>query len=172
VALATPPASAPAPSAAELAVPEAASDAPWRQVSNNSVRVDSDETLGHFADWLEVPTARLRMLNGIRPGRAVRVGQRLKLDFSKVSADTFLERRVEYHKGIEEDFFGSFEVTSVVDHKIKAGDNIWELCQRKYDVPMWLVQRYNPDRDLGDLRPGTELKIPVVESKGGAATGA
>ena len=163
-ALATP-APVPAPAAARPAA--ATGESPWRQVSNNSsVRVDSNETLGHFADWLEVPTQRLRQMNGIRPGRAVHVGQKLKLDFSKVTAEAFLERRLEYHKGIEEDFFGSFEVATVEDYRVKRGENIWQLCKTR-DVPMWLVQSYNPDADLSNLKPGIELKMPVVEGRAG-----
>jgi membrane-bound lytic murein transglycosylase D len=158
------PTPAPAPAGARPVVNNGESS--WRQVSNNVVRVDSNETLGHFADWLEVPTQRLRQMNGIRPGRAVHVGQKLKLDFSKVSAEQFLERRLEYHKGIEEDFFGSFEVASVEDYRVKRGESIWQLCKRR-DVPMWLLQSYNPDTDLSNLKPGLELKVPVVESRAG-----
>jgi membrane-bound lytic murein transglycosylase D len=143
--------------------PEVPEDSPWRQVRGNTVQVDALETLGHYSDWLEVPASRLRKLNGIRPGRNLRMGQRIKLDFSKVTSATFLQRRTEYHKGIEEDFFGSYEVVRVVEHRIKPGDSIWDLCNRTYEVPAWLVQRYNPNANFGRLTPGVKLVIPVVE---------
>jgi len=30
-------------------------------------------------------------------------------------------------------------------------------------VPTWLLQQYNPDADLGDLRPGAQVVVPRVE---------
>jgi membrane-bound lytic murein transglycosylase D len=164
--LAPAPAEAPTTPAPQLKKPglaELSEDSPWRQVRGNSVTVDSLETLGHYAEWLEVSASRLRKLNGIRSGRGLRMGQRIKLDFSKVSQTEFLQRRTEYHKGIEEDFFGSYEVVRVVEHRIKPGDSIWDLCNRTYEIPAWLVQRYNPEANLGRLSPGVKLVIPVVE---------
>src|SRR5262249_34115006 len=117
----------------------------------------------HFSDWLEVPATRLRKLNGIKAGRNLRMGQSIKLDFSKVTPAEFLQRRTEYHKGIEEDFFGSYEVVRVIEHRIKPGDSIWDLCNRPYEVRAWLVQRYNPEANRGRLSPGVKLVIPVVE---------
>ncbi len=95
------------------------------------------------------------------------MGQRLRLDFSRVDRDTFLQRRLEFHKGIEEDFFGSYHVTGTLDHKLRRGDSLWELAHQTYHVPTWLIQRYNPDVDLRQLTPGIELTIPVVERVGG-----
>jgi membrane-bound lytic murein transglycosylase D len=157
------PSTTPAPQVKKPELAELSEDSPWRQVRGNSVTVDSLETLGHYAEWLEVSASRLRKLNGIRSGRGLRMGQRIKLDFSKVSQKEFLQRRTEYHKGIEEDFFGSYEVVRVVEHRIKPGDSIWDLCNRTYEIPAWLVQRYNPEANLGRLSPGVKLVIPVVE---------
>jgi membrane-bound lytic murein transglycosylase D len=145
------------------APPSPGADSPFRRVDQNRIIVDGGETLGHYAEWLEVPAARLRALNRLRPGRSLRVGQRLVLDFSRVRPETFLQRRIEYHKGIEEDFFGSYRVTGTVEHRLRAGENLWVLSHRVYSVPTWLIQRYNPDVDLGRLAPGTKLVIPVTE---------
>ncbi len=136
---------------------------PFRRVQGDRIVVDADETLGHYAEWLEVPTQRLRDLNGLRYGRALHLGQRLRLDFSRVTAEEFLQRRVEHHKAIEEDFFGSFRVTGTVDHELGRGESLWVLAHRVYSVPAWLIQRYNPGVDLTRLTPGTRLVIPVTE---------
>jgi membrane-bound lytic murein transglycosylase D len=138
----------------------------WRRVDGDFVVVDSAETLAHFADWLKVSTERLRKLNGLRRGRALHMGQRLKLDFSRASEAVFLQRRLEFHKGVEEDFFGSFRVAGTVDHTIRRGESLWALAHQIYRVPVWLIHRYNPDADLSDLHPGTRLHIPVVERLG------
>jgi membrane-bound lytic murein transglycosylase D len=138
-------------------------ESPFRRADGNRVIVDDDETLGHFADWLEVTPQHLRNLNKLRPRRPIQVGQALKLDFSKVSPEQFQQRRLEYHKGIEEDFFGSFRVTGTVEHSLRSGDTLWLLSHKLYGVPTWLIHRYNPDVDFSKLHPGVKLEIPIVE---------
>ncbi len=143
--------------------PGAPDDSPFRRIDKERVIVDVDETLGHFAEWLEVTPQRLRNLNKLKPRRQLQAGQTLRLDFSKVSADEFQQRRLEYHKGIEEDFFGSYRVANTLEHTLRPGETLWVLSHKKYAVPTWLIRRYNPDVDLGKLLPGTVLVIPIVE---------
>jgi membrane-bound lytic murein transglycosylase D len=152
------------PAGPAMSPPAPPDDSPWRRVDGDRVVIDADETLGHFAEWLEVSAQRLRDLNDLPYSRALRIGQTLRLDFSRVNAGVFLERRTEYHKGIEEDFLGSFRVTGTLEHKLARGESIWQLSHRTYKVPTWLIRRYNPDTDLTQLSPGVKLVIPVVES--------
>jgi membrane-bound lytic murein transglycosylase D len=151
------------PAVATLVMPAAPDDSPFRRIDKERVIVDSDETLGHFAEWLQVSPQRLRTLNKLKPRRQLQAGQKLKLDFSKVTPEVFQQRRLEYHKGIEEDFFGSFRVANTVDHRMRPGETLWLLSHKKYAVPTWLIRRYNPDVDLAKLVPGTVLVIPIVE---------
>ena len=137
---------------------------PWRRIDGDWIVVDAGETLGHFADWLEVRTARLRQLNRISSRRPLRMGQRIHLDFSTVSPQVFLQRRIEFHKGIEEDFFGTYTVTGTVAHTLVRGQSLWVLSHDIYSVPSWLIHRYNPAVDLTQLNTGMKLKIPVVEA--------
>jgi membrane-bound lytic murein transglycosylase D len=153
----------------EVGPPGSLEGSPYRRVDKDRVLVDDDETLGHFADWLEVSPQRLRNLNKLKPNRPIHVGQKLKLDFSRVSPDEFQERRLEYHKGIEEDFFGSFRVTGTVEHVLRSGDTLWILSHKLYGVPSWLIHRYNPDLDFEKLTAGMKLSIPVVEKLGETA---
>ena len=138
-------------------------DSVWRRIDNNVVIVDAAETIGHFAEWLNVSASRMRKLNGLRGRSALRMGQRLRPDFSRVSEEVFLQRRIEFHKGIEEDFFGSFRVSGTVEHLVRRGESLWLLAHRIYGVPAWLIHRYNPERNLEDIHPGVRLQIPVVE---------
>ncbi len=146
-------------------VPEIGADSPWRRIDANSVQVDSLETLGHYADWLEIPVSRLRALNKLTPKRRLQLGQRVRLDFSKVSAETFLERRIEYHKSVEEDFFAGWRVTGTESHELRKGESLWLISRRK-GVPIWLIHRFNPDVDLTRLIPGASLELPLVEKLG------
>ncbi len=142
--------------------PELTVDLPPVDLRNQTVQVEPEETLGHFAEWLQVPTQRLRNLNGLRYGQNLRVGQRIKLTFENVSPEVFERLRTEYHRGIQEDFFANFRIDGVQTHTVRRGETIWVLCNRIYEVPYWLVKKYNPERDLQRLKPGDQLVIPLV----------
>jgi membrane-bound lytic murein transglycosylase D len=126
------------------------------------VTVQAAETLGHYADWLEVSTSRLRRLNGIRFGAGVAIGRKAKMDCSRVTPETFERRRLAYHHALQEEYFAAFEVVGTRTHTLRSGDTLWFLAERKYQVPVWLIRQYNPDLDFGALRVGTRMTIPEV----------
>jgi membrane-bound lytic murein transglycosylase D len=127
------------------------------------VIVQAAETLGHYADWLNLRAGQLRQLNRMSFGAPVVVGRKVKLDFSKVTRDQFEAKRVEYHKQLQEAFFAQFRIKDTATHVIKSGESIWVLAQQRYNIPIWLLRQYNPDLDLGAIRPGATLIIPLVE---------
>lgn len=128
------------------------------------VQVEAAETLGHYADWLEVRTQRLRDLNGLRFGRTVGIGKRLRLDFSRVSREAFTARRVAFHHELQEAFFSDYHVVGVSEYKVRRGDSVWQLMRRN-DIPMWLLRQYNPGLDPDSLQVGAELLFPKLEAK-------
>ena len=136
------------------------------------ITVQAEETLGHYADWLEVTASRLRQLNGMNYRSPLVIGRRKKLDFTRVTPEVFEQRRLEYHRMLQEEFFAAWQVTSTTQHTIRRGDSLWYLTNKKFEVPLWLLRQYNPDIDLGSLPPGTALVVPVVEprSEGAAST--
>jgi membrane-bound lytic murein transglycosylase D len=127
------------------------------------IRVEVEETLGHYAEWLEIPTQELRRLNGFRYGRPLQISEQIKIPLGKVSREQFEERRYEYHKELVEDFFASYRIGGIQTYRIQKGDNIWQLSQEKFAVPLWLIKLLNTDVDFGALRPAQQLTIPVVE---------
>jgi membrane-bound lytic murein transglycosylase D len=156
VPLSSPTAAAPAtpPRAAHLAVGP-----------DDHIVVEAGETLGHFADWLQVPTSRLRHLNGFRPRSAIVIGQRVQLDFSRVSRSEFDARRRSHHAAIRDDFFARYRVAGTRIHVLRRGDTLWSLSRRHRAVPIWLLREYNPDVNLQDLQPGSRITIPRLERK-------
>jgi membrane-bound lytic murein transglycosylase D len=126
------------------------------------IYVQPEETLGHFADWLAVPTQELRDLNGFHFGQGLHLGQKVKMVYRELSEKQFHRKRAEYHRGIEEDFFASFKIEGVTLHKIKSGENIWYLCNQVYEIPYWLILKYNPNKNLERLTANDELIIPIV----------
>jgi len=130
---------------------------------NDTVRVEAAETIGHYAEWLQVSASKLRALNKMSRQRPLVVGKRVKLDFSQVDKATFEARRGAYHQQMQDDFFAQFRIAGSDTHTVKPGDSIWIIAQKRYNVPLWLLRQYNPDVDLEALRPGTKIVIPKIE---------
>jgi membrane-bound lytic murein transglycosylase D len=130
--------------------------------ADGSIEVHPLETLGHFADWLEIRTQRLRDINGLAFRTPVEVGKRLRLDLAKVDAKTFEDRRVAYHRVQQDSFFREHVISGVSEHVIRSGDSIWVLASRRYQVPMWLFRQYNPAVDPARVAPGTTVRFPVL----------
>ena len=135
-------------------------------VKDNVIIVQAAETLGHYAEWLDVRASQLRQLNRISFATPVIIGRKVKLDFSKVTPDQFEARRAEYHRALQEAFFTEFRIQGTSEHVIKRGESVWVLAQQRYNIPIWLLRQYNPDLDLGSLQPGARLVIPLVEATG------
>ena len=127
------------------------------------IRVEVEETLGHYAEWLNVAARDIRRLNGLRYGRALQLNQKLKIPLHRVTQEEFVENRFEYHQELAEDFFASYRVEKVRTYSIKRGDNIWTLCHQEFEVPLWLIKRYNAGVDFGSLVPAQKLLIPIIE---------
>ena len=127
------------------------------------IQVEIEETLGHYAEWLGIPTHRIRRLNGFDYGTVLRIHQEVKIPLDRIPKKRFEEARFEYHQKIQEDFFSAFRVDAVKTYRVKNGDNLWTLCNEVFKTPLWLIKQYNPEVDFGDLRWSQKLVIPVAE---------
>jgi membrane-bound lytic murein transglycosylase D len=116
-------------------------------VANDSIEVQAAETLGHYADWLDLPTWKLRNLNSMRYGQPVVIGQRL----------------LAYHRALQETFFKRFRIAGTRDHVIRQGESLWILAHRTYDIPIWLLRQYNPDLNFDAVDIGANVTVPQVE---------
>jgi membrane-bound lytic murein transglycosylase D len=127
------------------------------------IRVEVEETLGHYAEWLEVSAQDIRQLNGLRYGTILHLNQKIQIPLHRVNQEYFEEKRFEYHKELAEDFFDSYRIETVRAYSIKKGDNIWTLAREEFEVPLWLIKRYNGSVDFRALHPAQQLLIPVIE---------
>jgi membrane-bound lytic murein transglycosylase D len=130
---------------------------------DDTIRVISEETLGHYAEWLGLPASRLRTLNRLRSGQPVMLGRRLKLDFSRVSRADFEQKRRDFHGALQARYFETQRIVATEIYIVRRGDSAWAVTQRYEGLPTWLLQQYNPDVDLGDLRAGSQLIVPKVQ---------
>jgi membrane-bound lytic murein transglycosylase D len=128
------------------------------------IQVEESETLGHYAEWLQVRTQVIRNLNHISFRHRINTHDHIKIPLGKIGKDKFEELRYEFHKEIAEDFFAAYKITGVQSYQIKKGDNIWTICHEVLDLPLWLMKEYNPSTNFEKLRPGQRLHYPVVIS--------
>jgi membrane-bound lytic murein transglycosylase D len=130
---------------------------------DETIRVATDETLGHLADWLGTDPASIRELNQISAKATLRVGQRLKLPFKDTTHEVFEQRRKAYHRALQASYFAAHRIVGTQVYIARSGDSLWTLTQRGGQLPQWLLQQYNPSLDFSDLRAGTQIVVPRVE---------
>ncbi len=152
------------PALGPVAVTQALADSIDYQVRDDgTIRVEATETLGHYADWLKLPTQRLRNLNKLKAKQPVHLGQKLALDYSRVSREAFEQARRDYHAKLQGEFFVQHRIAGTEVYIVRRGDSLWTMTQKFSNLPIWLLRQYNPDTDLSDLRPGTQVVMPRVE---------
>jgi membrane-bound lytic murein transglycosylase D len=147
---------------ADAAAPPSADPIDYGVDSADRVVVVAAETIGHYADWLDVSAANLRTLNHLRGRSAVLIGSHFKLAFTKVTRPQFEQRRREYHQQLESEYFAAHRITGSGTYVARRGDSLWSVTQRGA-MPVWLLQQYNPDVDFALLRPGTVIVLPRIE---------
>jgi membrane-bound lytic murein transglycosylase D len=140
------------------------------KTSNNKtsylVNVESDETLGHFADWLAIgSSSSIWKLNGLQPKQSLITGQRLLLpETTSQQRDQFTQKREEYHRVLVEEFKENYRVVSIENYTTKSGDSPWKIAN-SFQLPLWVITRYNPSSRLRMPSVGEVLKIPYVVPK-------
>jgi len=135
---------------------------------DGSIRVEATETLGQYADWLQIPTQKLRNVNKLKAKQPVLLGQKLNLDYSRVSREAFEQVRRDYHAKLQGEFFVQHRIAGTEVYIVRRGDSLWTMTQKFSNLPIWLLRQYNPDTDLSDLRAGTQVVMPRVEVVSGS----
>ncbi len=134
-------------------------------------RVEAEETLSHFAEWLGASKRVLRRLNRMGRKQSIRMGQKLKLTFRRVNPEEFEQTRLEYHKSLEDDFFETYRIVRTFHHTIRKGESLWGLAREVYEVPFWIMARYNPGLFNSSVAVGVKVTFPVVVPKGRKTSG-
>lgn len=129
---------------------------------NQTIEVQASETLGHYAEWLDIRASRLRKINNMRFSKPVVIGRRLKMDFTRVAKEEFERRRIAYQKTLQEEFFTHYRIGTTSQHVIREGESLWILALRKFKIPIWLLRQHNPDVDFDRVRPGVEIVVPQL----------
>ncbi len=130
------------------------------------INVEPEETLGHYSDWLRLGgVKRILELNGYDSSRVLSSGDALLLPVTdRDQQQGFERRREEYHRVLIEEFKENFEVTGTENYTIQPGDNLWVLA-REYELPIWVITRYNPVLRSGPPRAGELIRIPRIKTR-------
>ena len=130
------------------------------------INIEPGETLGHYSDWLRLGgITAIRKLNGARKTKNLQIGDVLLLPVSdQTQAATFDQRRLEYHRVLVEEFKEHFEVLDIQQYTIRLGDSVWLLAS-KFELPVWLIMRYNPELRTTLPVVGNTLRIPSIRKR-------
>lgn len=131
--------------------------------SNNSIEIQASETLGHYAEWLGIRAWDIRRLNGMAYRDPVIIGERLRLDFSRVNIPEFERARRAFHSTLQREFFANYRIQAVETYNISRGDNIGRIARERYSTPIWLLRQYNPELDFNRIQIGQEIVFPLLE---------
>ncbi|MGB3209574.1 MAG: LysM peptidoglycan-binding domain-containing protein [Desulforhopalus sp.] len=127
------------------------------------ITVQPEESLGLYGNWLGTKSSVLSTLNGLKHETDITPGQKLLLVFDRLSPDLFEEKRLDFLQETEEDFFSAFTIIGQKMYQVISGDTLWDLCYNKFDIPLWLLERYNSTINLTSLNKEQELIIPIVQ---------
>ena len=86
----------------------------------------------------------------------------IKIPFVKVEPDLFEERRQEFHKAIQEDFFNNYKIDKLLVRNMAKGETAWKICNEIYAIPFWLLASYNPGKDINSIPVGEPIVVPII----------
>lgn len=129
-----------------------------------TITILPNESLELLADWLQVPAQKLRELNNFSTARKLHPDEKVKITLKNVSAPRFEEKRFDFHLETEEDFFNTYKVVGVSSYTVQNGDTVWDICRKKFDLPLWLLKKYNTSLNLSSLRTSQQLTIPIIKA--------
>jgi membrane-bound lytic murein transglycosylase D len=134
------------------------------------IKVSIDETIGHYAEWLNIPTSQIRRLNNMGRTSDIQFNKALLLPVTSEDVlNQFEASRLEYHMAIEEDFYTQYKVTELKSYTIKNGETLWDICNQadiENALPLWLFKKYNKHIDINKLHPLMQVWLPVIAEKG------
>jgi membrane-bound lytic murein transglycosylase D len=127
------------------------------------ITVQPEETLKLYEHWLGMAGTTISALNNLAQDVNVHPGQQLLLVFDRLSPTLFEEKRLDFLAKTEEDFFSAFTVIGQRIYRVISGDTLWDLCYNKFNIPIWLLERYNSSTSLTSLSKKQELIVPIIQ---------
>ncbi len=121
-----------------------------------------DEFLDKYAEWAGISTKSIKQYNNISRKNNISIGQIIYIPVNRDKHELFLEKRKNFQDDIQNDFFARYKVKDVSKYKIKPNDNLWTLCCIKFEIPVWLLVKYNEKLMSRPLYKGETIIIPNI----------
>ncbi len=131
---------------------------------SGTITIQPEESVELLADWLNVKPDAIRRLNSFQIKRLLQPDESIQIPLNKISGKKFEEKRFDFHLETEEDFFNVYKIVGVTSYTVEKGDTVWEICRRKFDLPLWLLKKYNTNLNFSGLRSSQQLTIPIVKT--------
>ncbi|MCA9522615.1 MAG: LysM peptidoglycan-binding domain-containing protein [Myxococcales bacterium] len=126
------------------------------------IRVKRGETPGLLASWSHVSVADLERWNKLKKRGHLRIGQELTLVFDEEQWAVFKQKRAEFHKSKEDRFFEEHKVDTLNVYTVKKGDSLSRIAYKYGKIPLWVIKKFNKDRDLKRLTIGQTIFVPQL----------
>ncbi len=146
-----------------LAMPVVEAVPEERDVEVAAFELRRGETLAHFARWSDVPVEEIASTSQLDLGGIYPVGTEILIPADSEQASRIEERRRGHHDRRVESYLGT-RGGALGDevYAVRTGDSAWKIARVEYDVPVWVLESYNPGVNLDRLTPGMELTMPII----------
>lgn len=133
-------------------------------LQRGTITVLPEESIELLADWLQASPNTIRRLNTFSASRVLHPDESILIPLNSIKAKTFEEKRFDFHLETEEDFFEAYKIIGVHSYTVQKGDTVWDICRKKFDLPLWLLKKYNTNLDFSSLQSSQQLTIPIVKT--------
>lgn len=122
------------------------------------------ESLAHFARWADAPVEVVAEASGLTAtADQLPVGTVVRIPYAEGLEEQVTARRDAHHLRRAEGWLASRGgAVGVTFHVVATGETAWSIARDQGDLPVWVVETYNPTVDLDRLRPGQELMLPEL----------
>lgn len=127
------------------------------------ITVQPEESIGLYAEWLDTDTASIISLNNFDSDTSIGPGQQIILPFNHQNPTLFEDKRLDFLQETEEGFFSAFAIVGQKIYQVSDGDTFWDICYNKFEIPLWLLERYNSSINLQRLIRDQKLIIPLIQ---------
>ncbi|MEM6986300.1 MAG: LysM peptidoglycan-binding domain-containing protein [Pseudomonadota bacterium] len=137
----------------------------YKLLDSDTLALLHGESTGLIARWLDLDTKSIHDFNGLEDGAILDIGHRLALPFTHVNGAEFERRRLRYHRDRQYAWYQKWSIDGTIEYAIQPGDRLWQIAEKQYNVPHWLLLEYNPTLDFSRVRPGQLLTLPRIQAK-------
>ena len=154
------------------------SDGPHDQLSEREaatlevvrVKVKRRECLAHYARWAGTSVKGIVEANGLKDPGMINIGHEIRVPMDEAQKRVFFDRRRAFHGGDRAPTRVATPKTPETLHdwfpyEVRSGETAWVIANRRFRSSVTELRHANPGVDLGRLRVGQTLRIPLSASE-------